>query len=68
MKFVLLHSALYAKWGWELRSRANDTVYARSTQWYIDRDDALASIEDVQRSVPAAIAYDEAGLILIPRG
>jgi hypothetical protein len=68
MKFVLLHPAPSARWGWELRSRATDALYARSNQFFVDRADAVASIEAVQRNVPTAVAYDEAGLMLVPRG
>ena len=67
MKFVLFHPAASARWGWELRSRATDAVYARSNQCFIERADAVASVEAVQRDVPTADAYDEAGLMLVPR-
>lgn len=65
MKFVLLHPAQDAQWGWELRSRVTDALYAQSSASYVDRAGAVASIEAVQRNVPAAVAYDEAGLMLV---
>jgi uncharacterized protein YegP (UPF0339 family) len=68
MKFVLLHDAPNSPWAWELRADATDELLARSSQTYVSRTAAVASINAVQQSVPAALAYDEAGLILIPRG
>ena len=68
MKFVLANDAPGAQWVWELRSRATDALYARSSQRYVDRSAAVASIEAVQQIVPAALTYDEAGLLLVPRG
>ena len=68
MKFVLLNDGLGAQWDWELRSRATDALYARSSQPYVDRSAAVASIEAIQQKMPATMAYDEAGLLLVPRG
>jgi len=67
MRFVFFHPAASARWGWELRSRATDAVYARSNQCFIERADSVASIKAVQRDVLTADAYDEAGLMLVPR-
>ena len=68
MKFMLLNDAPSAQWEWELRSRATDALYARSTQRYVDRAAAMASIEDLRRNAPAAVTYDESGMLLVPRG
>jgi len=68
MKFVLLNEAPGAQWVWELRSRATDALYARSSQRYVDRPAAIASIEAFKQEMPAAMAYDESGLLLVPRG
>jgi uncharacterized protein YegP (UPF0339 family) len=68
MKFVLSKDSPGAPWAWELRSRATDALYARSTQRYPDRSAAVASIKAVQQKLPDAMAYDEAGLLLVPRG
>jgi len=46
----------------------DDAVYARSNECFVDRADAVASIEAVQRQAPTAAAHDEAGLMLVPRG
>jgi len=39
----------------------------RSNQCFIERADSVASIKAVQRDVLTADAYDEAGLMLVPR-
>jgi hypothetical protein len=68
MRFMLVHDSPNSPWEWELRSDATDALVARSSQAYVDRIAAVASINAVQQHVPEALAYDEAGLILIPRG
>ena len=60
MNFILMN-APDAQWVWELRSRDSNALFARSSQSYLHRAEALASIEKVQRHAPAALAYDEAG-------
>ncbi|RZI65519.1 DUF1508 domain-containing protein [Variovorax guangxiensis] len=65
MNFVLLN-APNAQWSWELRSRESNALYARSSESFPQRADALADIERVQRDAPVAHAYDEAGSLLDP--
>ena len=64
MNFVLLNDLPGAQWAWELRSRETDALFARSTQRYADRAEAMASIEAVQRGASAAPAYDDTGRLL----
>ncbi|WP_219217261.1 hypothetical protein [Variovorax boronicumulans] len=52
------------QWFWELRSRLDDELFARSAQGFGDHAAAVASVLAVQAAAGVAPAYDEAGRLM----
>lgn len=52
------------QWFWELRSRLDDQLFARSTQGFADHAAAVASVLSVQAAAGVAQSYDEAGRLM----
>lgn len=65
MRFVV-HNVSGDQWFWELRSRRDDALFARSAQVFVDHDAALASVLAVQAAAGTAPACDEAGSLVEP--
>jgi hypothetical protein len=60
MQFVV-HNGSGNQWFWELRSRHDNALFARSAQAFADHDAALASVLAVRAAAGVAPTLDDLG-------
>lgn len=65
MQFVV-HNGSGNQWFWELRSKRDNALYARSSQGFADHDAAIASVLAVRAAAGMAPTLDDRGLPLAP--
>lgn len=65
MQFVV-HNVSGNQWVWELRSKHDNALFARSTQGFADHDAAMASVLAVRAAAGLAPTFDEAGRPMAP--
>ena len=65
MQFVV-HNGSGDQWFWELRSKRDNELFARSSQGFADHDAAMASVRAVRDAAGVAPTFDEREIPSLP--
>jgi hypothetical protein len=65
MQFVV-HNGSGDQWFWELRSKHDNELFARSSQGFADHDAAMASVRAVRAAAGVAPTFDEREIPSLP--